>query len=95
MTGTDHHIAGLGRAFTALELGEAEIRDPGVALDIEQEVRGLDVTVQNALLVGMGQRLGHLESDASDGAVVTSVGVVGEDRAAGRGGRVLGLGPQF
>jgi hypothetical protein len=60
-----------GRQVTPpVGLGEAEVDDPDGALVIHQQVRRLDVAVQDALVVRVGQRLGDLEAGARDPAVV-------------------------
>ena len=56
-------VAGARQLVAVLGLGQAEIGDPDLALGIEQEVGGLDVAVENALLVGVFQGLGDLDAD--------------------------------
>ena len=53
-------VVGLGR------LGQAEVGHPDVAVVVQQEVRRLDVAVEDALAVGVLQRLGHLDADPGD-----------------------------
>ena len=48
----------------AVGLGQAEVGDPDAALGVEQQVRRLDVAVDDPLAVGVGQRLGHLDAHA-------------------------------
>ena len=43
-------------------LGQTKIGDPHRSVGIQQQVGRLDVPVQHALAVGMGQRLGNLKS---------------------------------
>ena len=47
-------------------LGQAEVGDPDGPLDVQQQVRRLDVAVQDPLAVGVVQGLGHLEADPRD-----------------------------
>ena len=71
-------VAGLGQSVFSLErLGQAEIGDPDVSPGVEQEVGGLDVAVEYALLVGVGQGFGDLAADAGDRAEVDGVGAIG------------------
>ena len=75
------------QAGLALQPGQAEVGDPEVAADVEQEVGGLDVAVQHPLLVGVLQGLGGLDAQAG--------GVLEEGPAAGRparGGQRCGAG---
>ena len=44
-------------------LGQAEVGHPDGAAGVQQQVRRLDVAVEDALLVGVLQRLGHLHAD--------------------------------
>ncbi len=56
------------------DLGQAEVGDPDVAGDVEQEVGRLDVAVQDPLLVGVGQGLGDLDADPGHRAVELRLG---------------------
>ena len=67
------------RPGVALDLGQAEVGDPELALGVEQEVGRLDVAVEDAAGVGVVQRLGGLHAEPGH---VADVGAV-----AGRGGR--------
>ena len=50
---------GLGQLAVPLDpLGQAEVGDVGLALGIEQDVRRLQVAVQDAALVGVVDRAG-------------------------------------
>ena len=57
-----------------LGLGQAEVGHPGDAPGVHQDVRRLDVAVEDALAVGVGQRLGHLDAQAGDAPVVMGLG---------------------
>ena len=46
-----------------LGLGQAEVGDPDLALGVEQQVGRLDVAVEDALLMSVFERLGHLDAD--------------------------------
>jgi len=46
-----------------LQPGEAEVGDPEFTLLVDQEVRRLDVTMQDASLVRVLERLGRLEPE--------------------------------
>ena len=51
---------------------EAEIHEPHDAVQVEQQIGGFDVTVQHALIVRVGQRVGRLPADHGHLAVVLS-----------------------
>ncbi len=70
-------VVGLGR------LGQPEVGHPDVAVVVQQQVRRLDVAVQDALAIGVFQGLGDLDADAGDAAVELPVGV-GRRRQLGR-----------
>src|SRR5207248_683764 len=55
-------VAGGGQAGVALELGQAEIRDPEMAANIEKEVGRFDVAMDHAKLMGMFERLRSLHA---------------------------------
>ena len=55
-------VAGLGQAVV-LRLGQAEVGDPDDARVVEQQVRRLDVAVDDAAGVGVGQPLRRLAAD--------------------------------
>ena len=59
--GRPHDRAGLGQLDALLEpLGQAEVGDVRLALLVQQDVRRLEVAVQDAPLVGVLDGLGHL-----------------------------------
>ena len=43
--------------------GDAEVHDPGVAVAVDHDVLGLEVAVDDAQPVGLGQALGDLPGD--------------------------------
>ena len=57
-------LTGNGQLFAPLVFGQAEVGDPDLALRIEQQIRRLDVTMKNALLMGIFKRIGDLHADA-------------------------------
>ena len=54
------------RSSRSVRFGQAEVGDPDVALRVEQQVRRLDVAVQDALVMGVLQGVGHLIADCGD-----------------------------
>ncbi len=54
-----HAAAGCEIAL-GLDHGQAEVGHPKVLLGVDQEIRGLDVAVHDAHLVGVFQRVGRL-----------------------------------
>ncbi|MCG3180811.1 MAG: hypothetical protein BIFFINMI_03174 [Phycisphaerae bacterium] len=70
-----------GRRVGRLDrLGQSEVGHPDHAAGVQQQVGRLDVAVQRALRVGVGQGVGDLSADAGDDPPVA--------RSAGRGGVV-------
>src|SRR5262249_4285888 len=86
-------VAGEGQAVVTLDLGQAEVGDPETALGVEQQVRGLDVSVEDAPGVRVIERLGRLKAEGGDVAAV----VAGAGRGCGlrgppfRGQKTLNL----
>ena len=66
------------RSSPSVGLGQAEVGDPDGARGVQQQVGRLDVAVQDALGVGVGQGLGRLHADAGDGTGVGGLWLVGE-----------------
>ena len=48
-------VAGVGQVVVGDRLGQAEVGDPDGPVEVEQQVRGLDVAVEDPLRVGVGQ----------------------------------------
>jgi hypothetical protein len=59
-----HQVAAGRQPGVALEVGQAEIRDPQVARGVHEQVRRLDVAVDDALPVGVLQRFRRLGAEA-------------------------------
>ena len=73
-------VAGVRQVVGADRLGQAEVGHPDVAVAVQQQVRRLDVAVQDALAVGVGQRLGHLDADPRHALGKPAVGLREESR---------------
>src|SRR5262249_14304228 len=75
----------LGELDVGLDLlGQAEVGDVRVPLVVDQDVGRLEVAVQDAAGVGVGDRLGGLVDEAGGGAGVVGVAVdQGHEAAAG------------
>ena len=61
-----HDVACVRQARSIVEVGQAEVGNPDVSAEVDQEIRRLDVPVNDALLVGILQgfcRLGHAPRD--------------------------------
>jgi hypothetical protein len=71
-------------------LGQAEIGDPGVAGGVQQDVRRLDVAMEEAAAVGVVQGLGNLPADPRDGAGVGAGGGPGRRRRRMPSARAVG-----
>ena len=80
-----HDIAGARQIAVAVDLGQAEVGDPDRAVDIEQEVRRLDVAVQDPVLMGVIEGFGHLEADASHAPGILAAESDVEERPGGIG----------
>lgn len=57
-------VAGVRQVLLVGRLGEAEVGDPDAAAGVEQQVAGLHVAMDDALLVGVVEGLGRLHADA-------------------------------
>ena len=68
-------VAGVRQVVGVRGLGQAEVGDPDVPLGVEEEVAGLDVAVQDALVVRVVEGLGHLHAEAGDAAEEVPVGL--------------------
>src|SRR5262249_41369187 len=77
-------------------LGEPEVGDPDGALDVQEQVRRLDISMEKALIVGINERLRGLEPDARSLLHEVSAGrrencargvLVGRGQGWQRGGR--------
>jgi hypothetical protein len=82
-------VAAVGQAVGVIDLGQPEVRDPGGPLGVQQQVGRLDVAVQDAVPVGVLQRLGHLHPEPGDAAVILPLRLAAQlGGASGPAGRV-------
>ena len=58
-----HDVAGVGHVVGVDGLCQAEVGDPDVAASIQEQVRRLDVAMEDSLCVRMGQSIGNLDAD--------------------------------
>ena len=70
------------REVLLLELRQAEVGDPDVASRVEQEVRRLDVAVDHPLAMRIRQRVGDLDADTGDLAIIAALGRCAGQRCA-------------
>ena len=61
-----HQVAAPRQAGIAAEPGQAEVRDPELALRIDHEIGGLDVAVDHAQRMRVVERLGRLDAQPGD-----------------------------
>ena len=86
-------VAGHREVGVALDTCQAEVGEPQAAAGVDQEVRGLDIAVDDAAGVGMLQRLGRLDGELSDRAEETGAVRGAEGGEGGDGNGVLFVGP--
>ena len=58
------HDSRSGHAVGVHEPGQPEVHDPDIALPVDHDVLGLEVAVDDAQPVGLGQAFGDLDGDA-------------------------------
>ncbi len=58
-----HDVADFGQVIRIRRLGQPEVRDPNIAPGVQQQVRRLDVAVEDPLAIGILQGLGNLKTD--------------------------------
>ena len=85
-----HQAAGLGERAGALAGGQAEVGDPDGAVGVEQQVRWLDVAVEDALGVGVGQGLGDVAADAGHRSEIGQFPAFRRRAGRRRGPRIVG-----
>ena len=56
-------VAGVRQVLLVVRLGQAEVGHPDDPVGVEQQVRRLDVAVDDPLGVRVGQGVGHLDAD--------------------------------
>ena len=78
-------IAGAGQILGLERLGQPEVGHPDVSLRVQQQVRRLDVAMENALPVGVFERQGDLKADPGQAAVSQPVPIRDGRQVFGRG----------
>ena len=76
-------VARLGQAGRVMEVGQAEVGDPDVAAEVDQEVRRLDVAMHDALLMRIFEGFRRLRHAPGDRPIPLRrlAAIVGEKRA--------------
>ena len=69
-----HELAGRGHAGLLMHAGQAEVIDAQPTGRRQLQVRRIDVPVDDALVVGVVQGVGHLSHQAGDGVEVAAAG---------------------
>ena len=69
-----HEVTGLRQVLLFRQLDQPEVGDPDGSSRIHEQVRRLDVAVQDALRVGIVQGPGHLHADFSDVSPIRQIG---------------------
>ena len=66
VVGRAQHAAFGRDAGAAIELGDAKVGELDVVLGVDQQVRRLEVAMDDAAVVGVLERLGDRDADAGD-----------------------------
>ena len=77
-----HQVAGARQRGVGLAAGQAEVRDPELAVAVQQQIGGLDVAMHDAALMGCVQRTGRVDAQAGDAADIFAA--AGRPRGQGR-----------